>query len=293
MPTATIPPEIPPIDDIRARLAALERDIADVRRQWVIDRELQTRLDMEALTKARLMALGEMSENVVHELRQPLAVVSMAAQNLLLRGAEAEPSFMQARLDRIIAAVDRASKMIDELRRFALHRGDAAEMQPVVLATAVGNVMFMLEPMLRHNGIGLNIDLPFGPDLQVMAYPVALEQVLTNLFLNARDAINDTGKAGLRQITVSAQCSQQAGKVDVLVSDSGTGIPPHVLGKLFEPFLTTKGPDRGTGLGLPLCRRLIHAMDGTIMGSNTATGAVFTITLHAVPLPGDARQPCL
>lgn len=271
------------MDEILARLGELESEVADVRRQWGLNSALQKKIDSEVLARARLIALGEMSQDLAHELRQPLSVVSMAAQNMLLRIPDADPAYLHAKIDRIMAAVQRASKIIDQLRRFAMRHNDGSDLQAVPLDTAVADAVFMLEPALRQESILLKIEIPPGPASQVLAFPVALEQVLTNLILNARDAINEANRNGLRQIGIYLAPMPQAGAVALRITDTGTGIPAHVLKRLFEPFVTTKGPEHGTGLGLPLCHRLVAAMGGTIEGGNTESGAVFTVTLNAVP----------
>jgi C4-dicarboxylate-specific signal transduction histidine kinase len=113
---------------------------------------------------------------------------------------------------------------------------------------------------------------------------VALEQVLTNLLLNAADALMARPPGAPRRIRIAADRGND-GMVRVTVADTGGGIPAEILPRIFEPFVTTKGPDRGTGLGLSICHGLITAMGGSIEAHNDAAGAVFVLTLAAAHAP--------
>jgi two-component system NtrC family sensor kinase len=159
----------------------------------------------------------------------------------------------------------------------------------------------------------------------VEADPYQLEQVLVNLLLNAADAVEASKEKRIR-ITTSATSAEVAGHtparrrgdppgidyshrrrfnrpepvpraqpfergqrlVEINVSDSGHGIPDEQLHRIFEPFMTTKDPGKGTGLGLAVSARLLDGMAGTIRASNTDTGAQFTILLPATEEPAEA-----
>jgi C4-dicarboxylate-specific signal transduction histidine kinase len=110
-----------------------------------------------------------------------------------------------------------------------------------------------------------------------------IEQALLNLLINARDAMAQLPSAIPRRIRIVAE-QAPGGCVAPHVSDTGGGIPPAVLGRIFEPFVTTKGPESGTGLGLSISHGLIQAMGGAIEAHKGAEGAVFTITLPAAAL---------
>ena len=107
---------------------------------------------------------------------------------------------------------------------------------------------------------------------------VELEQVLVNLFFNARDAM--AGRA-VRRLIVRARAGQ--GGVTLEVADTGGGIPLTLLSRIFDPFFTTKDIGKGTGLGLAICRTTMQSCGGSIEASNTEGGAVFTLQLAAAP----------
>jgi signal transduction histidine kinase len=118
----------------------------------------------------------------------------------------------------------------------------------------------------------------------VLGHPVALEQVLTNLLVNARDALALAPQGVARTITLTSEAGD--GLVRLGVADTGGGIAPEVAARVFEPFVTTKGPDTGTGLGLSISYGLVTAMGGRIAVVNAGAGAVFTITLPQAPADG-------
>ncbi len=118
----------------------------------------------------------------------------------------------------------------------------------------------------------------------VLCQRMALEQVFVNLLINARDVLAARPQGALRRIRISATVATRVPVVTVNVADSGGGIAPGVMRRLFEPFVTTKGPDEGTGLGLAICRRLLTGMGGDITAVNGDEGAVFIISLQAAPV---------
>ena len=131
--------------------------------------------------------------------------------------------------------------------------------------------------MLQQWQIELRPELPAALPL-VIGQPTRIEQVLVNLLLNARDALNSM-PVGQRRITLSATTGDNT--VQLHVADSGTGVPDEILPRIFEPFFTTKNPNSGTGLGLSICHGAMRTMGGDISGRNDpAGGAVFTLTFR-------------
>ncbi len=243
------------------------------------EREAQAR----ALTSARLASLGEMAAGLAHELRQPLAVTALTGENaeLLLEAADLESA--KARLRRIAQQMVRAGRVIDHLRLFS--RGPEAQIRPgpVRLDEVTEGVRARIDGALRDSNIVLDVDLGARPPC-VMGDIVALEQVLVNLLSNARDALAALPPQAARRVRISAM-PQPDGRIALTVADNGGGIPSEVLPRLFEPFVTTKGPDTGTGLGLSICHGLVTSMGGTIEAANGSEGAVFTITLSSATAP--------
>jgi C4-dicarboxylate-specific signal transduction histidine kinase len=119
------------------------------------------------------------------------------------------------------------------------------------------------------------------PPPAVLGDLVAIEQVLLNLLVNARDALAALPDGAPRQVRIAAMAEPETGMVRLTVADTAGGIAAAVLPTLFEPFVTTKGPDRGTGLGLSICYGLLRGMGGSIAAANDRDGAVFTVLLPA------------
>ncbi len=242
----------------------------------------------QSLSAARLASLGEMAAGLAHELKQPLQAISLAADIAQLALGRQDGAEADRRLDTITEQSQRTASLLDQLRRFA--RGAEADEAPgpVNLADAVEGTLDLMRFTLRATSVCVEVALGDPPPV-VRAQAILLQQVLSNLLLNARDALAGLPAGAVRRIRISAEPVEgggAGGMVRLVVADTGGGIPAAVMGQLFEPFVTTKGPDRGTGLGLSICYGLVRSMGGTIEARNDAEGAVITIMLQAA-----AEQP--
>jgi C4-dicarboxylate-specific signal transduction histidine kinase len=246
-----------------------------------------------AAASGRLAALGEMAAGLAHELKQPLAIISLAAENAARSLRAGKPGRAPARLDRIAQQAARAGELIEHLRRFASGAETGEAPVPVSLARAVDGALALVGGSLRDAGVALEVALGPRPGPVVMAQLVPLEQVLANLLGNARDAFASNAASGApagapRRVRIAARCDAAAGQVRITVEDTAGGIAPQVLERLFEPFVTAKDAEKGTGLGLSICHGLVGGMGGSIEACNGAAGAAFTITLAAAPSPAAA-----
>jgi C4-dicarboxylate-specific signal transduction histidine kinase len=222
-----------------------------------------------------------MATGLAHELRQPLTIMSLAAQNLQKLLAAGKTEGITQRVQRIVDQSARAGNIIEHLRRFARGSDQGEPPGPVALGDAVEGAMTLVGGSLRDAEVELVVDIPStAPD--VLGHLVGLEQVLVNLTMNACHALEARPPGLPRRITIGLGDAAPEGMVEIQVRDTGGGIAPQVMSRLFEPFVTTKGAEKGTGLGLSICHGLISAMGGTIRATNQAEGAVFSITLKAV-----------
>jgi C4-dicarboxylate-specific signal transduction histidine kinase len=249
---------------------------------------LNVTAEREAAARAgvagRLASLGEMATGLAHELKQPLAIASMAAQNASRSLGRGDAAGVERRLATISTQMERGGTIIDHLRRFATGGDPGAPPGPVLLSAAVEGAMTLVGSTLTEAGIAVEVALD-PPLLRVLGHLVPLEQVLLNLLTNARDAIAGLPPGAPRRIRLEA--AKRDGRVALTLADTGGGIPAALLDRVFEPFLTTKGPDRGTGLGLSICLGLVTAMGGRITAANGTAGAVFTLDLPAAPEAGE------
>lgn len=247
--------------------------------------------EVEAKTAvaAKLATLGEMAAGMAHELNQPLAAMLLAAenaQNALRRG---DAPAVDARLEIIAGEAERARDIIDHLRIFA--RGDeGAPLGAVDPAAAVRDALLLVRAALREAGITVTVDLP-GHLPAVRGRQVQLEQVLLNLLINARDALQERPPAAEgRRLAITGRVTAEGG-VELGVRDNGGGVPPALIARVFDPFFTTKPPGVGTGIGLSICHGIILGFGGTIACRNADGGAEFTIALPAADPAGAAQDP--
>jgi len=229
---------------------------------------------------ARVAVLGQLSGAFAHELNQPLTgILSNAeAARQLLRRPQVDTAFLDAIVGDIAADSRRAAAVIERLRAL-MKRGDR-RLQPVDAAELVRDVLELArtELITRHVHATAKVAGPLPP---LWGDRIQLQQVLLNLIVNGCDAMS-TGAKTERRLTVSAGV-EGPGHVHLAVCDSGTGIPPALIDRLFEPFVTTKSD--GLGLGLSICRTIVTAHGGRLWAENNADRGA---SIHCV-LPAMAR----
>ena len=224
----------------------------------------------------RINSMGEMASGIAHELTQPLT--ALLSQSQAGRRIAAADGLADTPLDGVLAAnVQQAKRAADILVRLRAYVGKSAlEAGVHDLSRHVADIVALSRIDLDRRGIALAIDLPGAPALACID-PVEIEQVIHNLIRNAADAVEQAGR-GDGRVLVSLKAI--GGNYEITVSDNGTGIPPDILARLFEPFFSSK-PD-GMGLGLSLCESIVERFDGSISGGNDPKGgAVFTVRLPA------------
>ena len=242
-------------------------------------RRLQAQADAEQrrLELARAMrfaAMGELTASIAHEINQPLgAILSNAdAAELMLRSGCASPEALRDILADIRRDDLRAHEVIRRLRGLLEKR--EIEHSPISLHAALREVLSLIEPEARERGIALEVHLNATDD-QLVGDAIQLQQVLLNLAMNAMDAM-DTTPVGLRRLSVTT--TETAQEIELSVADSGVGIQPANLGRVFDSFYTTK-PD-GMGLGLPIVRAIVEAHQGSITAQlHSEGGALMQVRL--------------
>jgi PAS domain S-box-containing protein len=241
-------------------------------------------IQVQAFTSSKLATLGEMAAGLAHELNQPIATMSLAAENaahiLELKGVDGIPFAIQ-RMSRIVNQAMRARTVIDHLRIFG--RQSSEELAPVQLKAVVEGALALVGSALRSTGV--NVHVALGGELPpVLAQLVLAEHVIVNLTLNARDAMEANPVEQPRDLSIGAEYDDAAGTVILSVRDSGPGIPDAIIDRIFEPFFTTKEVGKGTGLGLSLCHGIIGSFGGDIAAQNSpGGGAVFVATFRRAP----------
>lgn len=250
----------------------------------------QRALAAQAMSTAKLVTLGEMATGVAHELNQPATAIALAADLAVLELSSADTARhakARDRLDGIVRQVMRMREIIEHFQLFGRTDSHAGEPKPVSVQAAVAGALSLVHGTLNASGVRPMVDLP--DDLPpVLGLLVPLEQVLVNLLINARDAMEDTPREE-RLVRICARADVDAGEVVLRVMDQGCGFNPEQLSRAFEPFYTSKPPGKGTGLGLAIAYGTIRSFGGQIsVGNGPAGGAELTVRLRKAEAPQEA-----
>jgi signal transduction histidine kinase len=225
----------------------------------------------ELIRKDRLAFLGEMSGIVAHEIRNPLTSIRGFAQRIARKG-ESDPE-LKENADIIVEEVDRLKRVLGDVLDFA--RRAKAQPQPTDLRQVIQETLQLLsyDPDRLEVKTELQDPLPL-----VYVDAEQMKQVLLNLFRNAVQAMNGEG-------TLTIRGHAEDKRVEIEVTDTGPGIPPEIVNKMFTPFFTTK--PTGTGLGLSLVKSLVEDHRGEVsVHSQPGEGATFRVSLPRSPDEG-------
>jgi PAS domain S-box-containing protein len=240
--------------------------------------------------KEKLAALGSLLSGVAHELNNPLSIV--LGQAMMLREkVKSLPSGddLYDRAQKIEVAANRCARIV---RTFlAMARQRKAERAYVSIATVIGDAIELLSYSLRSGGVTVATEI--APDLpETHADADLLHQVLVNLIVNARQALEESGGDD-RRITLRTSLEQATNTIVIEVADNGPGIPATIRSRIFDPFFTTKPQDHGTGIGLAVSRGLVEAHGGTLELAvpQPARGAAFLVRLPVTQSDGEDRAP--
>lgn len=241
----------------------------------------QKEMQMQLMHTSKLATVGQMAAGIAHEMNQPLNVVRMAADNVLIRMEKGtlEPVYIQEKLELIGDQAGKVGKMILHMRIFA--RDDAPDLKPFDPIDSVRSAIHLMDMRLKLANIRLDTELP-DQCSPVLGYAQQLEQVIINLLTNAHDAILDhTMPFGseIGRIMVKLSEDKANGMVVIRINDTGGGIPGNIRDRVFDPFFTTKDVGQGTGLGLSICSTMIAEMKGRIEIADAAFGTEMIVSL--------------
>ena len=230
-------------------------------------------LRQQLLHAQKLSSVGALASSVAHEFNNILTTIINYAR-MAQRPGQDEAARVQA-LEKILKGGQRAATIINSMLGFA--RNNSTQRERTDLVSILEEVLILTEKDLSKHRIQLEKKVQGRPHAQVV--PAQIEQVLLNLIINARQAMPRGGR-----LRVEVRENPRAGMVELIVADTGLGIPPDRLRLIFEPFYTTKEPDDnghgGTGLGLSVCRQIIEQHQGRIrVESVVGNGSKFTVKL--------------
>lgn len=274
---------IAPVTDDAGRIVnyvAVAQDVSD-----------RLRLEAELQQAQKMESVGRLAGGVAHDFNNMLGVILGNAELALESLGSASP--LRADLEEIIHAAKRSSEITQQLLAFA--RKQMVTPRVLDLNQAVDGMLKMLGRLVGEN-ISLHWE-PGAPAIIVEIDPSQLHQILANLCVNARDAITDVGVITIRTAIARVDAplpdvqnheSAPGLYATLSVSDTGCGMDPETIAHLFEPFYTTKGVGKGTGLGLATVLGIVQQNNGFIrVGSEPWKGTVFTVHL---PLRDDAPE---
>jgi signal transduction histidine kinase len=255
---------------IRATAALSKLLILDM--QVVLDAYYETRHRKAIQKSEQLAAVGELAASIAHEVRNPLAGMKGALEVLRTELA-VKPSNLEI-VDELLTQIGRLEHLVRDLLTFA---------RPRALSRQPFDVQELLDRLLRlhkdeADAARITVHRIYGPGTSsLVADPLQMEQVFLNLIYNAMHSMEDGG-------TLTVSTHAEAGELVIGFEDSGRGIPPNDLGRIFQPFFTTK--HRGSGLGLPIVSKIIEAHGGTITVSSVVDkGTVATLRVPIGEVP--------
>ncbi|MBI5251801.1 MAG: PAS domain S-box protein [Desulfomonile tiedjei] len=253
-----------PMKDETGRLVgmvAVGRDLSEHRK---LERELRQ--------SQKLAALGVMAGGIAHEVRNPLAICYSAAQ--FLNECEFESEFNRECVERILANIQKASVIIENLLRFA-RPSAATDMTLVDIVTICHDTLKLVDNQAKIQKISICVSVDVQHAL-VRGNASLLQQVFLNLFLNAMNAMPDGG-------TLSLFMHKSGEELFVSITDTGHGIPKDDIDNIFDPFYTRAPVGKGTGLGLSICYSILKQHSGSLQAESVhGKGSTFTVRLPVV-----------
>jgi C4-dicarboxylate-specific signal transduction histidine kinase len=256
-------------------LALVFRTQRQARERERADQERNTAMQAELARVARLTTMGQMAASIAHEINQPLAAI-VNNGNAGLRWLDKQPpniAEVQATLRRIVSDGERGVGIIESIRSM-LKKGGRERVE-LDLNELIRDVMRLTQGQFQRSGVSIHSEL--ADDLpSVSADRVQLEQVILNLFMNAAEAMSSSSD---RERVVRVRSEKHDGNGALIsVEDSGTGVEPEDVNRIFEAFFTTKA--EGMGMGLSICRSIVESYGGRITVANAAPhGSVFQVFL--------------
>ena len=241
--------------------------------QALSDRDARLEQQRADLLRAeRLAAVGRIAAQVAHEIRNPLSSVSLNVELLAEETAAGNPDTGRLVVS-IGKEVDRLTEITEEYLRFA--RLPEPELAPMSLKALLSDLLTFLGPSLEERSVDLETRIADDlPDL--LADEEQLRRAFLNLMRNSIDAMPDGGR-----LRIEASYDAEANTMKTRITDTGAGIPPEVLDRVFDPFFSTK--ERGTGLGLALTQQIVAEHNGRIdVESHLGEGTTFVLQLPVV-----------
>ena len=271
-------------EELAGTIDVLKKEICERRRvEEVLKAETLEKLqtleklrekDQMLIQQSRMAAMGEMINNIAHQWRQPLNTLGLAVQLLQLRYkmCELDEACVDEITGKAMEKIRYMSQTIDDFRYFFHPNKEKMEFD---VNQVVTKTVSLIEESCKSLGINVVVDVMDDP--HIVGYPNEFSQVILNILNNARDVLTERKCS---DPAIMVRTAEIHGKVVVTVADNAGGVPEEIIRRIFEPYFTTKGPDRGTGLGLFMSKTIIERnMNGKLSVGNTDGGAEFRIEI--------------
>jgi C4-dicarboxylate-specific signal transduction histidine kinase len=261
------------------RILEQKRELADLLRQRTEALNQLANSQAQLLQSEKLAAIGQLAAGVAHEINSPLAAVHLQAQMARRRLKKNDTEGVLRSLETCEQASLRAKAIIESLLAYSRYSDGTRE--AVQLADTVSATLRLLEGHLQQSQIATRVELENA--VPVWGNPQEISQILTNIILNAVDALRQ--REGDRRLRIFA--ARSAGQQSLTVANNGPAIEESVLEKIFDPFFTTKDVGSGTGLGLSIAYQLARGHGGNLLAANRDGWVQFTLLL---PLTSPAAE---
>ncbi|MBI4651467.1 hypothetical protein HY745_09345 [Candidatus Desantisbacteria bacterium] len=258
--------------------------LKDTLEQKVEERTKQLKeANAQLLQSAKMAAVGQLGAGVAHELNNPLGGILGYIQYILEKFEK--PNFSiddfkscKKYIEDIEKESIRCKKIVENLLKFSRKAG-SIDINPIEINKVIEDTLCIIDHLLKMKNIKVFIDIQ--PDLiKIKGISNLLQQVFTNIILNAQQSINGSGEVKIKAANIVDKESDKIQGVSIEISDTGCGIKEENRSKIFEPFFTTKEALGGTGLGLSVCYQIIEEHKGSIeFKSEVGKGTTFIITL--------------
>lgn len=253
----------------------LSHRIARLKQSNDQSRKIIIEKDLEIYQMARHASLAELTTGIAHELTQPLTGIKGIAQNMIddINDEEFENLQAVSELLRICSLVDKSSSIIDHIRNFS--KKNILSMKHIDLNKVILDAIDLIQLQLKKK----NIDLIFILDEtipKIHGDKISLEQLIVNIILNSKDAILEKDMSDKETGTISINTFADANAVTIIIHDNGSGISEDIMQKIWSPFFTTKKRDRGTGIGLSICNKILKDHNASVDIKSGIDGTQFT-----------------
>ena len=268
----------------------LEHIVQQRTQQIIATQEERQRLQIRLQQAQKLETIGLLTGGITHDFNNILATILGFTDLAMVNLSKNPNEHLSKYMNHILNAGERGKELVQQLLAFS--RGLPMKTQPLNLRDIVNEVLDLLKPILP-NSVELNTTVDnYAPE--VILNSIQMHQVVMNLLINARDAMHDEGTITIAicfHDNQDQECSAchapfSGSFVELSIADTGSGIKPELLDKIFEPLFTTKAIGKGTGMGLSVVNDIIHAFNGHILiETDTITGTTFRLFFPPAKIP--------